>query len=90
MFDELCESHPTGRVHVQVMLVLDVLLIHIVGFDTFCTEPNTEGSFMNYASQVVLLDDPPSRQQCHKLRLELCREVADMLPRVFANDKHLS
>lgn len=38
MLDELAERDPAGGVHVQVVLVCDVLLVDIVRFDSVCPE----------------------------------------------------
>ena len=87
---KLREGNPTGGVHVQMALIRDILLVHLVGPHTFRPESvmlphQIFGSTTKHRERST-----PSRKERNKFRLECDREIRYMASCMFAHYEHLA
>ena len=92
MLHELCQGDPAGGIHVQMLLVRDVLLIHLVCTNSLCPKSarGIDGHRFSVMLLIMMKRNLPSGKQCHKFMLELAREVCDVSASVLSHDEHLS
>lgn len=88
MLDELGERYPASRVHVQVTLVRNVLLVDLIGSYALCTKAKAQQVSRKHRSTVGSRD-VPTRKKSDEFRLKLLRKVVDMPPSVLSDYEHL-
>lgn len=91
MFHKVRQGDPFGGVHVDMVLVLNILLIDLVRSDSLgiVSVKREEGERFVWDGLQKRRKNGPTTQKDNELVHKVLRKLIDVLARVFANDQHL-